>query len=191
MTLAALGLAAGYLVVAVGDPLGWVAIEPAGVLCGLHAIVVMGLWWLGAGHSPLRRLLPPALDYYPIVTAIAALSAIQIARQFAAVADAQDASWLGSVRTEGSRRTLAFQACLLAILALAFTAGRLSGITAATAFLASLAMAMAALMSGWGLAAGLASMVSTGAWSILGAVLARGWACSRSISKRPGPRGEP
>ena len=118
MTLATLGVAAGYLVVAGSDPRGWIAIEPAGVLCGLHAILVLALWWLGAGRSPILRLLPPAVDYYPIVTALAALGAVRLGRLAAEPESYFELPWLGDVRTEAARRALALQAGFVGLISI-------------------------------------------------------------------------
>ncbi len=173
MSMATLGLAAVYLVLAGSDTRSWIARDPVVLPSGLHVIVVLGLWWLGVGHSPLYRLLPPAVDYYPIATAIAALTAIHLARRFAFPEVGGEPGWVGAGRPTVARQALAMQAGLLAILAIVFTGGIISGTTVATVFLASMAIAMAALMSGWEPAAGLASVTWAGAWSILGAWLAR------------------
>src|SRR5262249_55092414 len=60
MILASLIVAAGYLTVAGADPESWGgAIEPTGILIGLHGIGVLGVWWLGVSGSPFSRWLPP------------------------------------------------------------------------------------------------------------------------------------
>ncbi len=119
MSMATLGLAAGYVVVAAGDPRDWIAIQPTGVLCGLHAIGFLGLWWLGVRSSPMFRILPPAVDYYPIATAIAALGAMQLGRRYAGTESEHELRWLGNLRTEGSRLALVWQAGSLTLLAIA------------------------------------------------------------------------
>jgi tetratricopeptide (TPR) repeat protein len=173
MVFIALVLAAGYFVMAVADPESWGFAGPEGVLTLLHAIVVLGLWWLGAAGSPLSRSLPPARDYYPLATAIAALSAIHLGRRFTDGESWQELAWVGDVRSELARRALAFQADFLAVLAIAFTGGIVSMTTVATMFMGSVAMGLAAFLGSWALAGGLASIVWAGAWSILGILLAR------------------
>jgi hypothetical protein len=173
MSLASLVLASVYLILAGGDPLGWIDIEPAGVLSGLHTIVVLILWWLGVGHSPLIGLLPPAVDYYPIATAIGALSATYLAHRFTVVEASSELTVVGDQHARGSRRVLAFQSCFLAMLAIVFTGGNVSGTAVATGFLASMAMATAALMCGWTPVATLAGIAWAGTWSTLGGWLAR------------------
>ena len=50
---------------------GWAG--PAGLIVAGELTGLVLLWWLGVEHSPLRRGLPGAGDYYPLVTAIATL----------------------------------------------------------------------------------------------------------------------
>lgn len=173
MATATLGLAAVYLVLAGSNPRGWIARDPVALPSGLHVIVVLILWWLCVVHSPLRRYLPPTADYYPIATAIAALTAIHLARRFAMPEGGEESARVGERRPAVARQALATQAGLLAILAIGFTGGIASGTTVSTVFLSSMAIAMAAIMSGWAPAAGLASLTWAAAWSILGAWLAR------------------
>jgi hypothetical protein len=173
MVLIALVLAAGYLVVTVADPESWGFIGPEGALSFLHAIVVTGLWWLGAAGSPLSRWLPHARDYYPIATAVAALSAIHLGRRFTDPASWHELAWVGDIRYEMARRALAFQSCFLALLAIALTGGIASATTVVTLFMGALAMGLAGFMSGSTAAAGLASIAWAGAWSILGVLLSR------------------
>ena len=156
----------------VADPEGWGFVGPSGLLAALHAIVVLGLWWMGAAGSPLSRWLP-ARDYYPIVTAIAALSAIHMGRRFTDPQSWHELAWVEDVRSELARRALSFQACFLALLAIALTGGAVSGTTDATMFIGSLAIGLAAFMGASAPAAAVASVVWAGAWSILGILLSR------------------
>ena len=80
-----------------------------------------------------------------------------------------DGSGTREVRYHGARLAMVHQAYLLSILAIVFTGGKVSLTTVVTMLLAALATALAALMSGWALAAGLASIAWVGAWSSLGA----------------------
>ena len=173
MLFVALVIAAGYLVMTVADPESWGFVGPEGFLTLVHAIVVLGLWWLGTPGSPLSRWLPPGRDYYPIATALAALSAIHLGRRFTHPGSWHELAWVGDVRSELARRALSFQACFLALLAIALTGGIVSLTTVTTLFMAAAAMGSAAFMGGWAPAAGLASLAWAGAWSILGVVLAR------------------
>jgi hypothetical protein len=174
MILGSLIMAAGYLTVAGADPESWrAAIDSAGVMIGLHGLAVLGLWWLGVSGSPFSRWLPPVGDYYPISTALAALSAILLGHRFAHPESWSELSWVGDVRSEGARRALAFQACFLSLVAIVFTGGMFSATTVATMVMGALALALAAMMSAWTPAAGLTSTAWTGAWSVLGVLLAR------------------
>jgi tetratricopeptide (TPR) repeat protein len=174
LLLAALVVAAGYLSIAAGDAERGGFVEPEGALSFLHAILVLGLWWLGVGGSPLSRWLPPGGDYYPIVTAIAALSALHLGRRFSDPGSWHELAWLGDVRSEIARRALAMQACVLAILAMLFTRGEVSVTTVATMALGSLALGLASFMGRWPLATALAGLAWAGAFSVLGVRLARG-----------------
>ncbi len=173
LLLAALVVAGGYLTLAGVDPESWGAVGPEVVLTGLHAIVVLWLWWLGVESSPIARWLPPARDYYPIATAIAALSAIHLGRRFTDPESWHELAWLGDVRSEAARRAMAFQACVLALAAVVFTGGTVSATTVATMGLGSIALGLAGFMGQWTPAAALAALAWTGACSILGIRLAR------------------
>jgi hypothetical protein len=173
MLLITLGLAAGYLVVTVADSESRSFAVPERILSLLHAIVALGLWWLGAAGSPVSRWLPSAPDYYPIVTAVAALSAIHLGRRFADPESWHELAWAADARSEVSRRALAFEAGFLALLAIGFTGGIVSATSVATVILASLAVAMAAFMGGSAPAAGLASIAWAGGWMMLGLLLSR------------------
>ncbi len=168
LTLAALGLAAGYLVLAASDRDAWLTEEPAGVLVGLHMVLVLGIWWLGAAGSPVAGWLPPASEYYPLATASVAIAAGYLARRLAAPDSWVEPGWLGEARSAEARDALAALACGLAVVASAFTGGAVAITTVATLALASVAIAMASVAGGWATAAGLGALSWAGAGSYLG-----------------------
>src|SRR5262249_11009702 len=84
--LAALGLAAAFLVAAGMDPEGWGATEPDLGMIGLLWIGVLAMWWLGVDSSPLMGHVLTAAVYYPVATAVAAMAALQLGRRYSDVA---------------------------------------------------------------------------------------------------------
>ncbi len=173
MILGSLIVAAGYLALMGADPERWGVVQPAGILIGLHAFGVLALWWLGVTGSPFSRWLPSVGDFYPIATALTALLAILLGRRFAHPESWHELGWLGDVRSQGAQRALAFQAWGLALVAILFTGGTVSGTTVAVLALGTLAMGLAGLMSGWAPAAATAGLAWTGAGSVLGVLIAR------------------
>ncbi len=140
LLLAALVLAAGYLGIAIGRSRGLgLRRSRQGVLSSCTRSSCWDSGGCGVAGSPLARWLPPASDYYPIVTAIAALSAIHLGRRFTDPESWHELAWLGDVRSEAARGALAIQACVLAVLAIVFTGGVVSGTTVATMALAAIA----------------------------------------------------
>ncbi len=175
--LASLGLAAGYLVLASADPDAWLVVDHAAILAGLHATLVLGVWWLGAIHSPVARWFPPAAEFYPIATALAAISAVHLGRRFTDPGSWLELGWLGDARSAAARNIMATQAVVLAVVAVAFTGGSVAGTTVATLVMASVAVGLAAFANRWDTLAGLSAIAWTCAWSYLGVLVARrvGW----------------
>jgi tetratricopeptide (TPR) repeat protein len=173
MILGSLIVAAGYLALMGADPERWGSVQPAVILIGLHAFGVLALWWLGVTGSPFSRWLPPVADYYPIATALTALLAILLGRRFAHPETWHELGWVRDVRSEGAQRALAFQAWGLALVAILFTGGAVSGTTVGTWALGAVVMGVAGLMSGWAPSAATAGLAWTGAGSVLGVWIAR------------------
>ncbi len=171
--LATVGLASFFIVIEGADPEGWAAAEPEYVLIGLHWIGVLALWWLGVASSPMVTRLPSSFDYYPTVTSMAALAAVLFWRRFTWGESWQELSWLGDVRSERSSRAMSYQACLLAILAVAFTGGTVALTTVASLFLSALTLGFGGLTLGSPIVAGMGSLAFAGAWSFAGPLAAR------------------
>jgi tetratricopeptide (TPR) repeat protein len=170
--LATIGLASFFIVIEGADPEGSTASEPEYLLIGLHWIGVLALWWLGVASSPLAGQLPSPADYYPTVTAMAALAAILFWRRFTRGESWQELSWLGDIRSERSSRAMSYQACILAILAVAFTGGTVALTTVASLFLAALTLGFGGITIGSPLVAGMGSLAFAGAWSFAGQLVA-------------------
>ncbi len=100
--LATMGLTAAFLAIESTDPEGWGAADPEAMLIGLHWVGVMALWWLGVAASPIAGRLLSAAEYYPAVTAMAALAAILFGRRYARTESWSELSWIGDVRSERS-----------------------------------------------------------------------------------------
>src|SRR5205823_2089244 len=114
-------------------------------------------WWLGVASSPLMgQALTPAV-YYPAATAVAALATVRLGRRYTDVVSWHELSWLGDVQSEQSSRLMAYQACLLAVLATLFTQGTVSSTTVATLGLSAMTLGLAALAIASPVAAGLGS----------------------------------
>ncbi len=171
--LATLGVVAVFLAIENADPEGWGSAEPEAMLVGLHWVGVLALWWLGVGASPLSgRLLSPA-EYYPAVTAMAALAAVQFGRRYAHLDSWLELSWLGDVRSERSARVMSYQSCILALLAVVFTGGSVTLTTVATLTLSAVTMGSGAMTLGSPVVAGMGSVAWAGAWSFAGLLAAR------------------
>ena len=134
---------------------------------------VLGLWWLAVPGSPLARLLPPAGIYYPIATAFAAVATAHLGRRFIDPVDRHERIWSARSVSMGHAARWCTRPICCRSYAIVFTGGKVSLTTVVTMLLAALATALAALMSGWALAAGLASIAWAGAWSYLGALIAQ------------------
>ncbi len=175
--LATLGVFGAFLASVGSDPDAPVLVEPEHVVLSLHWLSVAVLWWLGVASSPLLgRLVTPAV-YYPLSTAIAALATAQLVRRYAHPESWHLLGWLTDLRSASLGRTLSFQACFLAILAVLFTKGSIEPLTVATLGLASATLGLVTLSTGWE-AAGLAGSVAwSAAWSVAALVAAPrlGW----------------
>jgi hypothetical protein len=171
--LVALGLAAAYLVAAGMDPEGWGDAEPDVGMIGLLWIGVLAMWWLGVAASPLMGGVLTAAVYYPAATAVAALATVQLGRRYADLGSWHELSWLGDVRSERSSRLMAYQGCILAVLAALFSQGTVTSTTVATLGLSALALGLGALVLGSPVAAGLGSAGWAGAGLIVGQLAAR------------------
>jgi tetratricopeptide (TPR) repeat protein len=171
--LATIGLTAVFLAIENADAEGWGTTEPETVLIGLHWIGVLALWWLGVEASPMAGRLLSAAEYYPAVTAMAALAAVQFGRRYAHLDSWLELSWLGDVRSERSTRMMSYQACILAVLAVVFTGGAVTLTTVATLTLAAITLGFGAMTIGSPVVAGMGSVAWAGAWSVAGLLVAR------------------
>ncbi|HZW33100.1 MAG TPA: hypothetical protein VFF52_20455, partial [Isosphaeraceae bacterium] len=171
--LGALGLAAAFVVAAGMDPEGWGATAPDLGMIGLLWIGVLAMWWLGVNASPLMgQALTPDV-YYPAATAVAALATVRLGRRYTDLTSWHELSWLGDVRSEQSSRLLAYQACILAVLAALFTRATVSPTTVATLGLAAMTLGLGAVALASPVAAGLGSASWAGAGLFAGLLAAR------------------
>ncbi len=171
--LATLGLASFFLVIEGADPEGRISAEPENLLISLHWIGVLALWWLGVASSPLAGQLSSAADYYPTVTAMAGLAAVLFWRRYTRGESWQELSWLGDVRSGRSSRAMSYQACILAILAAAFTGGTVALTTVASLFLGALTLGFGGLTLGSPLVAAMGSVALAAAWWFAGRLVSR------------------
>jgi len=104
--LATIGLTAVFLAIENADPEGWGSAEPEAMLIGLHWVGVLALWWLGVEASPMAGRLLSSAEYYPAVTAMAGLAAVQFGRRYAHLESWLELNWLGDVRSERSTRLM-------------------------------------------------------------------------------------
>jgi hypothetical protein len=116
------------------------ALGDAGLRIGLHALVVLGVWWLGAPTSPLGVVAAHPSRFYPLVTAGLALLTALAWLWRPSGPGASRWQWL-EVRGGRGRGVLAkyatAAALALAELALLMTRAELCGVTALTLWLAA------------------------------------------------------
>jgi tetratricopeptide (TPR) repeat protein len=181
--LAALATAAAFVTIAAAHPGDVPSIEPDLALLALAGIGVLAVWWLGVVSSPLLvRAVPPA-DYYPVVTALAALATAHLGRRFAYAETWDELVWLGEIRSERGSRAMSLQACCLAMLAAVLTFAAIVPSTVVALTLASIPLALGALALGSPLLAGAGSLCWAGAWFIGGLVIARRAGISHAESR--------
>ena len=171
--MATIGLIAVYFAIESADPEGWGSMEPEAMLIGLHWVGVLALWWLGVASSPIAGRLFSMAEYYPAVTAMAGLAAVQFGRRYAHADSWLELSWIRDIRSENSTRAMSYQACVLAILAIIFTGGTVALTTIATLTLASITLGFRAATVGSPFVAGMGSMAWAGAFSLAGELAAR------------------
>ncbi len=171
--LATIGLIGVYLAIESADSEGWGSMEAEAMLIGHHWVGVLALWWLGVASSPIAGRLFSMAEYYPAVTAMAGLAAVQFGRKYAHADSWLELSWIRDIRSESSKRAMSCQACVLAILAIVFTGGFVTLTTIATLILASISLGFGALTIGSPIVAGMGSLAWAGAFSLTGQLVAR------------------
>jgi tetratricopeptide (TPR) repeat protein len=169
--LATLGLFGLFLVLEGLGPGGQGAMEPDSVLIGLQGVGIVVLWWLGVASSPLMMVHGlTAADYYPLVTAVAALGTVHFRQRYTQVESWHELGWLGDLRSERLGRALSHQTWVLAVLAVFFTKGVVEAKSVVTLVMAAVALGLTALSSGWPAAAFGGGLAWTGAWALAGMV---------------------
>ncbi len=171
--LATIVLIGVYFAIEGADSEGWGSMEPEAMLIGHHWVGVLALWWLGVPSSPIADRLFSMAEYYPIVTAMAGLAAVQFGRKYAHADSWLELSWIRDIRSESSTRAMTYQACILAILAILFTVGLVTLTTIATLTLASITLGFGAVTIGSPIVAGMGSLAWAGAFSLAGQLAAR------------------
>ncbi len=104
---------------------------------------------------------------------MAGLAAVQCGRRYAHLDSWLELSWLGDVRSERASLLMAYQACILAVLAVVFTGGAVTLTTVATLTLSSMTLGFGAMTIGLPVVAGMGSVAFAGVWSFAGPLVAR------------------